>query len=101
MTGLTRNQKCIYCKFRNIHKNFVFPNSIKAHICDVRNSQHGHYIRISVNDSVILAFPEGFIITKLRICVYAKFRDNKTLAKISEFKVLVVQSTRTVLCVCL
>ena len=35
---------------------------------------------------MISAFREDFIFTKLRIC-YAKFRENKTLAKISEFTV--------------
>ena len=44
-----------------------------------------HDICISVNDRVILPFHEGFNFTKLRI--YAKFHENKTLAKISEFTV--------------
>ena len=37
-------------------------------------------------DRVILPFRKGFIFTKLRICD-AKFRENKVLAKISEFTV--------------
>ena len=39
-------------------KEFYFANSIKRHICDVRNSRLGHDIRIciSVNDRVILPF---------------------------------------------
>ena len=40
-----------YCKFGNFRENFIFGNSIKRHICDVRNSRLGHDIRISVNDS--------------------------------------------------
>ena len=37
-----------------------------------------------------MPFLEGFIFTKLRIC--AKFRENKVLAKISEFTVVIVES---------
>ena len=38
------------------------------------------YLPISINDWVILPIREGFIITK--------FRENKVLAKISEFTVM-------------
>ena len=72
-----------YCKFGFFCENFIFANSIKRHIYDVRNSRLWHDIRISVNDRVILPFHECFIFTKLR-----KFRENKTLAKISEFTVI-------------
>ena len=57
-----------YCKLGNFCENSVFVNSIKRHICAVRNSRLGHDIRISVNDRVILPFRECFIFTKLRIC---------------------------------
>ena len=63
---------------------FLFANSIKRHLCDVRNSRLGHDIRISVNGRAILPIREGFNFRKL---AYAKFRENKTLAKISEFTV--------------
>ena len=43
-----------------------------------------HDLPISVNDRVISPFREDFIFTKLRIL----FRENKTLAKISELTVL-------------
>ena len=49
-------------------KNFIFANSVKRHICDAKNSQIGHDLRILVNDRVISAFREDFIFTKLRIC---------------------------------
>ena len=26
-----------YCKFRNFGENFIFSNSVKSHICDVKN----------------------------------------------------------------
>ena len=66
----------------------IFANNIKRHIhiCDFRNSRLGHEIPISENYRVIWLFHEGFIFTKLHIC--AKFRENKTLAKISEFTVM-------------
>ena len=34
-------------------RNFIFTNSIKIHICDVRNSQLGDDLHISVNARVI------------------------------------------------
>ena len=40
-----------------------------------------------LNDRVISPFREDFIFTKLRI--YAKFHENKTFMKISEFKVFI------------
>ena len=65
-----------YYKSRNFCKNFIFANSIKRHICDAKNSQLGHDLRISVSHRVI---SRGF---------YAKFHENKTPTKISEFTVL-------------
>ena len=65
-----------YRKFGNFRENLIFTNSVKSHTCDVK-----------VNDRVISPFHEGFIFTKLHIYIYAKFRENKTLAKISEVTV--------------
>ena len=70
------------CKFGNLRENFIFANSVKRHICDVKNSRLGHYLPISINVRVISSFREGYIFTKLRT-----FCENKTLAKISEFTV--------------
>ena len=28
----------VYCKFGNFRENFIFANSVKRHICDVKNS---------------------------------------------------------------
>ena len=50
------------------------------------SSQAGHDLPTSVNDRVISPFHEGFTFTKLRL--YAKFRENKTLAKIFEFTLI-------------
>ena len=58
--------------------------SVKRHVCDAKNSRLGHDLHISVNNRVISAFHEDFIFTKLCIW-YAKFCENKTLAKICEF----------------
>ena len=60
---VTRN----YCKFRNFLMHFNFPNSIKTHICNVKNSRRGHDLLISVNDRVISPINEDFIFTKLCI----------------------------------
>ena len=54
-------------------------NSIKIHISDVKNSRLRQDLPISINDRVILPFPEGFIFTKLH--------ENKVLSKIFEFTV--------------
>ena len=62
-----------------------FDNCIKRLISDVKNSLLRQDLPTSINDRVILPFREGFIFTKLRS--YAKFRENKVLAKISEFTV--------------
>ena len=56
-----------YCKFENYRENFIFPNNIKRHIWDVKNTQLGHDLPILVNDRVIFPFRKGFIFTKLRI----------------------------------
>ena len=55
-----------YRKFGNFRENF-------SYICDVQNSSLMHNLPISVNDRVILLFRVGFI--------FAKFSENKTLAK--------------------
>ena len=60
--------KYIYCRFGNFRENFIFVNSIKRHIGDVKNSRLRHVIPISINDRVILPFREDIIFAKLRIC---------------------------------
>ena len=42
-----------YCKFRNFCDNFIFTNSAKIHICDIKNSLQGRDLPISVNGRVI------------------------------------------------
>ena len=59
---------------------FIFAKRIKRHICDVKHSRLGNDLPISVNKEILL-FREGLIFTKL---AHAKFRENKTLAKIFE-----------------
>ena len=46
---------------------FIFLNSVKRHICDVKYSQQGHELHISVIDRMILPFSEGFMFAKFRI----------------------------------
>ena len=54
----------------------IFANSFKRHISDVKNLRLRQCLSISINERVISPFREGFIFT------YAKFRENKVLAKI-------------------
>ena len=68
-----------YCKFENFCENFNFANSVKRHTFDQSISRLGYDSPISVVESVILSFCEDYVFTKLR--------ENKILAKISEFKV--------------
>ena len=39
------------CKFRNFRENFIFTNSVKKHICDVKKLGIGYDLPTSVNDS--------------------------------------------------
>ena len=55
-----------YCKCGNFHEIFIFPNSIKRHICYVKKSGTGHDLPISVKDRVTSPICEGLIFTKLR-----------------------------------
>ena len=66
-----------YCRFGNFRDNFIFANSGKRHICDVKHSRLGYGLPISVNNRVILLFREGLIFTKLCTCeVSRKFPKN-------------------------
>ena len=67
------------CDLLNITVNPEnFANSIKTHICDVE-----------IRDKGVLYLYEDFIFTKIRIC---EVRENKLLAKISEFTVIYFSS---------
>ena len=56
----------IYCKYGNFRENYIFANSVKIHICDGKKSGLRQDLPLSVNDIVISAFCEDFILTKLR-----------------------------------
>ena len=73
-----------YCRFGNFREDFIFANSIKKHISYVKKSRLRQDLHISINDRVILPFREGLF---SRNFANAKFRENKVLAKISEFTV--------------
>ena len=55
-----------YCRFEYFHENFIFANSIKRHISDVKKSRLRQDLPISINDRVILPFREGFIFAKIK-----------------------------------
>ena len=63
----------------------IFANSVS----DVNNLRLGHDLPISVNDRVISAFLRGRGLFS-RNFAYAKFRENKTLAKVSDLTVVCV-----------
>ena len=80
-TGL-KDMRYMYCKFGNFRENIIFANSVKRHICDVKNLRLRHDLPISVNDTDF-AISRGFYFTK-----YAKFREYKTLAKIRIYSII-------------
>ena len=47
----SREQKSRYRKFRNFCENFIFANSVKRHVCHVKNLRIGHDLATSVNYS--------------------------------------------------
>ena len=68
LIGPRAHARGLSCKFGNFRENFIFANSVKSHICDVKNSRLWHDLPISVKDRMISPFREGYIFTKLRIC---------------------------------
>ena len=50
-----------YCNFGNFWENFIFVNSVKRHICDIKNLRLWHDLPISINDRMIWQICEGFI----------------------------------------
>ena len=64
---------------------FLFSRiGFKDIICYINNSRLGYDLPKLVNNRVISPFCKGFIFKKL----FAKFHENKTLAKISKFTVM-------------
>ena len=57
----------------NFRENFIFANSVKRNVCDVKNLQLEHGLPTSVNGRVIWPFCEGFIFMKLCIPEISKF----------------------------
>ena len=57
-----------YCRSGNFRENFIFADSIKRHVCDIKYSPLGHDLPISVKDRIFSPFREDFVFRKLRIC---------------------------------
>ena len=66
----------MYCKFGNFREHFIFANSAKRHICDVKESRLWHDLPISVNDRMISPYREDFIFTKMRSFAKINPREN-------------------------
>ena len=82
MNGSLKSALCViclpaYCRFGNFRENFIFANSIKRHISDVKNWRLRQDLPISINERVILPFRGGFT---------SQFCENKVLAIYSGFK---------------
>ena len=70
-----------YCKFGNFRENFVFANSVKRRICDIKNRDYGMIHLINKRQSGF-AFSHRFYFHETS---HAKFSEKKTLAKVSKF----------------
>ena len=67
-----------YCRFGNFRKNFIFVNSIKGHISDVKNLQLRQGLPIAINDRVILPFPKVFSFHETsHMRSFAKFKSSR------------------------
>ena len=76
-----------YCKSGNFRENFIFANSAKRHICEVKKIRGLCCdLPISVNDKEISPFREGFIFTKLRI-----FEVSRKLNPRENFRIYSIQ----------
>ena len=73
-----------------------FANSVKRHICRIKNPLLGHDLSSSVNNRVISLFRAGFIFMKLHRS--AKFRENKTVAKFCKSTVWLRLSVLFIFC---
>ena len=49
------------CKFRKFRENFIFENSVKIHVCNVKNSQLVHDLPTSVNGKSDFSILRGFL----------------------------------------
>ena len=79
--AVPRSLKVAYCKLGNFRGNFVFANSVKRRFREVKIRDLG----------MISKWPSDFAIRRgffFHETSHAKFRENKTLAKISEFTVI-------------
>ena len=80
-----------YCKFGNFREKFIFANTVKRHICDVKKSRTGHNLPISVNDRVISPIREDLIFTKLRICEVSRKLNSRENFRIYSIYIKIVQ----------
>ena len=72
----------MYCESGNFRESLIFANSDLRHICD--NSRLGLDLPILVNGSDLAIFARILFSQNF---AYAKFRENKILAKIFELAV--------------
>ena len=79
----------LYMKIKKIRNNFIFTNNFKRNICDIKNSQLEHDLHTSLKDRLVSPFSDCFIFAKLciRNDADAKYRENKSATKISQFTV--------------
>ena len=80
-SDLTTKNGNVYCKFGNFRENFIFANSVKRHICEIKNSRLGHDLLYQKIDRVISPFCEGLICTKLR---FAKIKPSRKFSNLQQ-----------------
>ena len=77
-----------YCGFGNFRENFIFANSIKMHISDVKNSRLRQDLPLSINDRVILPIHEGFYFHKTSLMPsFAKIKSSRIFSNLQYVQV--------------
>ena len=71
-----------YCKFGNFCEIFIFANSVKIHMCDVKYSRLGHVLPISLNNRVI----SGVLFSRN----FAKIKPSRKFQNLQYLKTLMI-----------
>ena len=67
----------VYCRFGNFRENFIFVNSIKRHISDVKNSQLRQDLPISINERAIFISRGFYFHETLHMQSFPKIKSSR------------------------
>ena len=72
-----------YCRFGNFRENFIFANSIKRHISDVKNSRLRQDLPISINDSDFVISRGFYFYETSPMRSFAKIKSSRKFPNLS------------------